>query len=406
MPNDAPSGRDPYFAGLEAALRRAGVAQASLVIDRDRLDANLDTLACDLPRGMAYRIVVKSLPALDLVRHVRARTGSDRLMTFNAAMLKTFAHAMPDADQLLGKPLPVAAARTVLASLPQPAHAALARIHWLIDTPERLAQYAALADGEGVDLNIALELDVGLHRGGFTPDDTLDAALQTLAGAPRLTLTGCVGYEPHLTKLPEVDGWRAAATEGAWTAYREALSRLERALGPGQADRLIRNAGGSPTFRLYRDTQVANELSVGSVLVKPSDFDTPELAGYQPAAFIATPVLKTWPGVHAPGLEHRPGAGRTSRLPSAPGAGRTLFLHGGNWLADPVDPPGLAYSKLFGRSSNQEMLTAPEATVLAPDDLVFLRPRQSEAVLLQFGDLVVVSGGEVVDTWPALPASA
>ena len=406
MPAGAATGRDPYFAGLAAALHKAGVAQACLVIDRDRLDANLAALATDLPEGMAYRIVVKSLPSLDLVRHVRARMGTDRLMTFNAAMLKTFARAMPDANQLLGKPVPVAAARDVLESLPKPADGALSRIHWLIDTPERLAQYAGLAETQGVDLRIALELDVGLHRGGFAPGATLETAIRAVASAQRLQLTGCVGYEPHLTKLPDADGWRAAATKGAWSVYREALATLDRVMGAGQSDRLIRNAGGSPTFRLYRDTEVANELSVGSVLVKPSDFDTPELARYRPAAFIATPVLKTWPGVHAPGLEHRPGASGTSRLPPDPAAGRTIFLHGGNWLADPVDPPGLAYSKLFGRSSNQEMLTAPEDSRLATDDLVFLRPRQSEAVLLQFGGLIVVSGGEVVDVWPALPASA
>ncbi len=38
----------------------------------------------------------------------------------------------------------------------------------------------------------------------------------------------------------------------------------------------------------------------------------------------------------------------------------------------------------------------------AVDDHVFLRPTQSEAVMLQFGDLVVVRGGRIVDSWPVL----
>jgi hypothetical protein len=36
------------------------------------------------------------------------------------------------------------------------------------------------------------------------------------------------------------------------------------------------------------------------------------------------------------------------------------------------------------------------------DDFVFLRPTQSEAVLLQFGDLAVVRGERVVERWPVL----
>jgi D-serine deaminase-like pyridoxal phosphate-dependent protein len=37
--------------------------------------------------------------------------------------------------------------------------------------------------------------------------------------------------------------------------------------------------------------------------------------------------------------------------------------------------------------------------VLAVGDHAFLRPTQSERVLLQFGDLFVVQGGELVDRW-------
>ena len=34
------------------------------------------------------------------------------------------------------------------------------------------------------------------------------------------------------------------------------------------------------------------------------------------------------------------------------------------------------------------------------DDYVFLRPTQSERVMLQFGDLLILQGGELVDAWP------
>ena len=85
---------------------------------------------------------------------------------------------------------------------------------------------------------------------------------------------------------------------------------------------------------------------------------------------------------------------------------RAFFIHGGHWLAEPESPPGLEYNALFGRSSNQEMLNGSRSVVLRPDDYVFFRPTQSEAVLLEFGDLLVYENGRIVDRWPTFPVSA
>ncbi len=75
-------------------------------------------------------------------------------------------------------------------------------------------------------------------------------------------------------------------------------------------------------------------------------------------------------------------------------------------MADPVYPEGLSTNFLYGRSSNQEMLNIAGTHDIVPDDFVFLRPTQTEAVLLQFGDIAVFEGGEIVDAWPVFPASA
>lgn len=39
---------------------------------------------------------------------------------------------------------------------------------------------------------------------------------------------------------------------------------------------------------------------------------------------------------------------------------------------------------------------------LKQDDLIFLRPTQSEAVFLQFGDILVYEDGKITDSWPVL----
>ena len=401
-PGDESGPRDPYFLGLQAALDEAGIASPTLVIDKARLDANIDTLMSHLPAGMAYRIVAKSLPSLDLIAHIRQRSGSDRLMTFNQPMLTALSKAMPDADQLLGKPLPVAAARTYFQSLAPEDAAAAANIQWLIDTPERLRQYRELARSTGQTLRLNLELDVGLHRGGLEAGDTLKAMLETLRDAPEFELSGFMGYEPHLAALPEALGWRERAKSGAWRRYGEALAQAAEVLGAEAVAGLVRNAAGSPTYRYYQSTEVANEVSAGSCLVKPTHFDTPLLEPHLPASFIATPVIKSMPQTRLPGLEFAADGQRAWD----PNTSRTVFTYGGNWMADPVDPPGLSYNKTFGRSSNQEMLTGGHNLAIEPDEFVFFRPHQSEAVFLQFGDIAVFEDGRITQRWPVFPASA
>ncbi|MEX1251711.1 MAG: alanine racemase [Hyphomonas sp.] len=401
-PGDESGPRDPYFLELQAALMEAGIASPTLIVDKARLNANIDTLIGHLPAGMAYRIVAKSLPSLDLIAHIRKRSGSGRLMTFNQPMLTALSRAMPEADQLLGKPLPVAAARNYFSSLAAGEAPAAARVQWLVDTPERLRQYQELAAATGQTLRINLELDVGLHRGGLEAGDTLKSMLETLRDAPEFSFAGFVGYEPHLAALPEALGWRDRARSGAWRRYGEALMQAAEVSGADAVSNLVRNAAGSPTYRYYQDTEVANEISAGSCLVKPTHFDTPLLEPHLPASFIAAPVIKSLAHTRLPGLEFAAEGQRAWD----PNTSRTVFIHGGNWLADPVDPPGLSYNKTFGRSSNQEMLTGGHNLAIAPDEFVFLRPHQSEAVFLQFGDIAVFEDGRITERWPVFEASA
>ena len=401
-PRDRSGPRDGYFLGLQSALLEAGIATPTLIIDKARLNANIDTLMTSLPAGMGYRIVTKSLPSPDLIEHVRRRSGTDRLMTFNLPILKDLMTRMPDANQLLGKPLPVAAAAACFDQSDVVSNGAADKVQWLIDTPARLAQYAELAASLGVVLRINIELDVGLHRGGFVAGESLRTALETVRDNQYLRFAGFMGYEPHIPALPKVLGMRDRALASAWRAYDEALAVAATVFDADSIEAITRNAAGSPTYRLYHDTRIANELSVGSALVKPTDFDTELLTPHQPAAFIAAPVLKTAEGVRLPGIEFAAGAMRLWD----PNRTGTVFIYGGHWLAEPVDPPGMIFNETFGRSSNQEMLNAGARLDIAPDEFVFFRPSQSEAVFMQFGDIAVYDAGAITERWSVFAASA
>jgi len=390
---DLGGAHDAYFAGLSRALDRAGIAEPVMVVDRARLAKNIAAVKSNLDgSGLGVRVVVKSLPSMPLIETVADGLGSDRFMVFNTEMLGEMRKRRPTASLLFGKPQPVAAAHAHLKAFgpggePQ----------WLIDTPERLAQYAALARETGAPMKINLELDVGLHRGGF-PDAKAVADVLELAGRePRLEVTGLMGYDPHVVKTLDP----AAAYASAVKTYAAARTALLARLGAAPGS-LTLNAAGSPTYVLHAKDTAANEVSIGSGFVKPTDFDRPTLANHVPAAFIATPVLKALDRFEIPSIE---GA---SDLISFfdPNAERAFFIFGGHWLAKPVSPPGLELNPLYGRSSNQELLTGSRRVRLEPDDWVFLRPTQSEAVFLQFGDLAVFEGGEISQRWPTFPVSA
>ena len=251
------------------------------------------------------------------------------------------------------------------------------------------------AKARGITLRANFEIDVGLHRGGFADPQVLAAAVRQ-AQAAKIEIAGLMGYEPHVPKMPSPD----KAYAGAQGAYAAAIEVLKGA-GVDPA-KLTLNSAGSPTFRRHCKGTVANEVSVGSAFVKPGDFDYDDLSDLQPAAFIATPVIKASKDQALPGVEALSGAmhwwDRNSQ--------RGFYIHGGHWLAKPVSPSGLEYSRLFGRSSNQELLTGSKLVELKPDDHVFLRPDQSEALFLQFGDIAVYDGNNIAEIWPTLPISA
>lgn len=376
-----------YFSALSEALKQAGIFQPCLLLDRDRLDGNIALVKEKLDPGLAVRLVDKSLACLPLLSYIGKALGSDRFMTFHPPISAAVLEAFPEANLLYGKPMPVEAARAALSR----GDVEWSRVCWLIDTQERLAEYGALAAETGIDLRIAFELDVGLHRGGFAEPEALSQALKMLSAHKGLRCTGVMAYEAHAPHIPGLFGGPVKALVQASERAAAFVARL------GVDQRRILNIGGSKTALLHHGGG-ANEVSMGSAFVLPSDFDTPGLEGFQPAAFIATPVLK----VVEPML---PGPPAVSRLLQTLGRfpRKGCYLYGGKWMAEPVFPEGMKTNGLLGLSSNQQFMGLPADSMARPGDYAFLRPTQSEAVLQQFGPIAVLSGGRIVDRWPVLP---
>jgi D-serine deaminase-like pyridoxal phosphate-dependent protein len=394
-PRDQGAPHDEYFSALNTLLKRDGPGRPVMILDLDRINRNIDVLAASVGADKTYRVVVKSLPSVPLLGHVMQRANTNALMVFHQPFLNAIASAFPDCDALLGKPMPVAAAREFYRSFQtntgtttfDPAR----QVQWLIDSQERLDQYQALARELGITMRLNVELDVGLHRGGIEAPEAIDGLLATITNDPdHLSFSGLMGYEPHLTGLAA--GLNHPAVRQVLGVYEGFIDRIRQAdIDPAT---LTLNGAGSHTLRIYERDHTMNDLAAGSGVVKPTDFDTFHLSDNSPAMFIATPVLKRYDDLRIPG---DPWIADVLKWWD-PNQRRLHFVYGGYWKARYVSPAGIP-EPLY-HTTNQEPITTSRSVDLAVDDYVFLRPTQSERVMLQFGDLLTVKEGELVDVWP------
>ncbi|MCV3766988.1 alanine racemase [Rhizobium sp. TRM95796] len=380
-----------YFGALGRALVEAGRFQPTLVIDRDRLDANADIAARKKPQSHGLRLVDKSLAVPALLARLMTRLGTQRVMSFHLPITRAVLTAHPDAEILFGKPMPAAALKQALRQAGAEERQALTRrtVH-LVDSAERAKAYAEIAAAFDLDLRVAAEIDVGMHRGGFASAAEMKSAFSGPQFS-RLHLVGVMGYEAHIPKLPGFAGGPAGERARVLERYRTFVD----ALAPGE--RGILNIGGSNTALGY-GPDLANEISMGSAFLKPTDFDSVELIDLLPALFIATPILKRVKA-QLPGPSFLTSLMQTlGRFPR-----EGCFLYGGKWMATAVHPDGMRENALWGQSSNQQFMALPNGSTAREGDFTFLRPSQSEAVLQQFGPIAVYSGGEIVEDWTPLP---
>ena len=389
-----------YFQALNEELKRYKNAVPRLLIDLDALDHNIAELKSALKEGVDFRVVVKSLPSPQLVQYLLERLGTANLMVFHQPFLSQLLPLLDTKhDVLLGKPMPIQTLQYFYENLPARSTTfdPFTQVQWLVDTQDRLMQYQDLAKEKAWKLKVNLEIDVGLHRGGFADLASFESALAFLVkNQDTLTLSGLMGYDPHIVKLPKVLRSKEKAFEMVCTAYESYLKVLKDKFPGLWNDELTLNGAGSPTIALHQSPlSPLNDWSAGSCLVKPSSFDIPSLEAYSPASYIATPVLKKLEGTTLPAIERFKGVLNTLDASNK----QSFFIYGGYWKADYHYPFGLKANQLFGESTNQSMVNAPPNSDLEVDDFVFLRPKQSEFVFLQFGKILAIRNQQIVGEW-------
>lgn len=383
---------DYYFKQLNLDLKKQGIATPQLIVDEAALKQNTQHVQVRLAHAqhLKPRLVVKSLACLDLLKMLSEQINTQRFMLFHQPHIITILENFAEVDILLGKPMP---AQAVDYFYQQHSQWSDAKIQWLIDTTQRLKQYLDIAQNYSICLQVNIEIDVGLHRGGVQSTQQLSEILKLIQQYPQyLKLSGLMGYDAHVSKIPAIIKKPEQAYQQSQHIYSEYQKLIQKQFPALWDNHLCFNGGGSPTFSFHTTESVCNDLSFGSLLLKPSDFDSDFLRALQPALWIAAPVLKVLPYTQLPAM---------SVLDKLPHKSKALFIYGGYWLANYVYPKQCHPHILYGRSSNQELVNVPKDCEIQVDDFVFLRPTQSEAIIPQFSTLNLYQRN-TFKTWQSL----
>ena len=407
-PRDRGGPYPPYFAGLNQALKDARVGRARILIDQERLDHNLAVIQANIPSPQHYRIVVKSIPCVELLRHIRAKVGTNKFMVVHEPFLKVILDNFePGIDILLGKPLPVFACEEFFSEVERDGRRrAQQEIQWLIDTDARMREYLDFAAQNSLILRVSVELDIGLHRGGVDSMEKLDGILRIIQSNPKeLIFTGFMGYEGHVTAAP---GIFTSARKAALAEFAENMAVYQSYIEYGRqhfpalfSRDLTYNSGGSTTYSLFDRAPFITDIGIGGAVLRPSSYSALFLGDLLPAEFVATPMIKQWPGAIIPFLEGLAGLFRWWN----PNDQCSFGIYGGSWAGAIVAPPELHPQMLTSTDpanenlvTNQSILNGSRKVGWGLGDFAFYYPKQSDA-MFQFEDILLVRDGKVTGTW-------
>ncbi len=152
-----------------------------------------------------------------------------------------------------------------------------------VDDEENVSQIARLAGDAKANINLVIDLEVGLGRCGAPLKEAL--SLARMARDFGLRVRGLMGYEGHLQKLPPTEQTQSLRSEVA-----ELLTRTRRQLEDDGFTVDIVTLGGTGTYKAYQNYPSITEVQVGSYLLMDT-FYQPFAPDFQLGLTVLTRVI-------------------------------------------------------------------------------------------------------------------
>ena len=265
-PADHGAPHSAYFQQLQTLLQQQGSGTPTLLLDLDRLDANIHALKQLLKPQAAYRLVVKSLPSTALIDYVLRKTGSQRLMCFHLPFLQQCA-----AISARRHPARQTAADSGGAAVCCPRPSGPAACAMAGEQPRPLA--AIPATGGANRRAAAHQYRTGCRPASRRRQRSTPSWRRCCARSrqrPLLHFSGFMGYDAHVGKIPGVLQSAEDSYQQSQQRYSDAIALLRQQAPPCWTRR--RSPSTAPAARPCTGTasSVCNDLSAGSCLPSPA----------------------------------------------------------------------------------------------------------------------------------------
>ncbi|MQA00241.1 MAG: DSD1 family PLP-dependent enzyme [Dehalococcoidia bacterium] len=341
----------------------------ALWVDLDALEHNIATMAgvCR-EMGVDWRPHVKASKAPELAKRLVAggATGITCAKVAEAEVMA--AEGLDDiliANEVVG---PAKVDRLIaLASR-------VRRLCVAVDDERNLRALSAAASAADVDLDVLVDIDVGAHRCGVTPQEA--PALAGLARElPSIGFRGLMGYEGHVMGIADPEDKEAQSAAAA-----EVFAAARRQVEAAGIEVQVMSGGGTGNYWMATRLGSLNELQAGGgVLMDQTYADRMKVPGHRQALHLQAQVVSTSVPGRAAGDLGWKGGGMHTGLPVV------------------VSPRGLTVRALNAEHTIFDR--DPDAEV-QPGDRVTMVPHYSDSTMLLHRRLYAVRAGTVEAVWP------
>lgn len=348
--------------------RREEIPTPALVLDVDAARRNLEVMAAALRGKTAHlrpHVKVEKSPHLARMHMEHGAVGVATATVWEAVVMALA--GIPDvlvANQVVGR-----------AKIEALMHAAsLTRLTVAVDDPGNAAALSAAAGAAGVSLEVVIEVDVGMGRGGTRSLDETSQLAAEVSALPALELRGVQGYEGHCMLNPDLD-LRVTEARAAMDLLAE---HVERLTSEGHVIHDV-TAGGTGTYNITGFNPMVTELQAGSFVFMDM-FHGSLVSGFERSLTVDATVV----------IRH----------------GSTVVLDAGRKSVsiDFIQPRMVGYdidARYF--AEEHALFDFPGDPPLAINDRVSLIPGYAPTTVNVYDAYHVVSDGVVVDVWPIVP---
>jgi D-serine deaminase-like pyridoxal phosphate-dependent protein len=344
----------------------AEVDTPALLLDLDKVERNLDTMAASFAGGR-----VKLRP------HAKThKTATIARMQLDRGAIGVCCAKLGEAEVLADGGVTGILITTEIVGAEKVrrliALAARAKPIVVVDDARAAALISAAAVAAGLQIDVLVDVDVGQHRTGSLPGAPAVALGRALAAMPGLRLRGLQGYEGHVQHIAGIED-RRAATADAMSLLCSTASGFTAA---GLSAEIVTTGGtGSAVFAAA--FEAITDVQPGSYVVMDSQYGDVHVVRFENALTVLATVLsirESWAIVDA---------GRKS-----------LSDDGGPLRATGVD----AEFRIVGDEHGKLLFNATPAVALGAT-LQFV-PSHCDTTINLYDEYVVHRNGTVIDRWP------